>query len=141
VSARQGHFLTYGVRDPFALPRGIDVAELCREVHRQGGAVVAAHPYRWGQPFDDILANDRPELDGLELMTKNMDADCRRRAAAVHTGRRLAGLGSSDAHREDELGLCYTDFPQTIRDGRDLVEAIRARQGVPRERGNNGRCG
>ena len=42
VSAFEGHFLVYGVDNPFALPRGIRVAELCREVHAQGGAVVAA---------------------------------------------------------------------------------------------------
>src|SRR5437868_2217657 len=69
VSAREGHFLAYGVRDPFAVPHGIGVAALCREVHRQGGAVVAAHPFRWGQRFDEILRKEQPELDGLELMT------------------------------------------------------------------------
>ncbi len=134
VSTRQGHFLVYGVKDPFAVPRGIGVAELCREMHRQGGAVVAAHPFRWGQRFDDILARDRPELDGLELMTNNMDADCRRRAAAIHARRRLAGLGNSDAHHEDTLGVCYTEFDATIRDVRDLVEAIRGRKAAARER-------
>src|SRR5262249_26603158 len=72
VSARQGHFLAYGVRNPFAVPHSIDVAELCREVHRQGGAVVAAHPFRWRQPFLDILRDHKPDLDGLELMTSNM---------------------------------------------------------------------
>src|SRR5262249_42199852 len=40
VSAREGHFLAYGVTDPFAIPPGISVKELCDEVHRQGGAVV-----------------------------------------------------------------------------------------------------
>src|SRR5262249_5791564 len=95
VSCREGHFLAYGVKDPFAIPHGIGVAKLCREVHRQGGAVVAAHPFRWGQRFDDILRQDRPELDGLELMTNNMDDDCRRRAAVGFAGRRLAGLGSA----------------------------------------------
>src|ERR1700693_3046641 len=49
VSALEGHFLAYGVYDPHALPRKIGVAELCRKVHQQGGAVVAAHPFRWGQ--------------------------------------------------------------------------------------------
>jgi predicted metal-dependent phosphoesterase TrpH len=127
VTAEQGHFLAYGVRNPFAVARGIDVAQLCREVHRQGGAVVAAHPFRWGQPFWDILRDDRPELDGLELMTNNMDADIRRKAAEVHRQHRLAGLGSSDAHHENTLGVCYTDFHATIRDMRDLVEALRSR--------------
>jgi predicted metal-dependent phosphoesterase TrpH len=137
VSAREGHFLAYGVTNPFATPHGIGVTDLCREVHRQGGAVVAAHPFRWRQPFNDILERQRPDLDGLELMTNNMDADCRRRAAEVHRRLGICGLGSSDAHDEGVLGFCYTDFPATIRDMTDLVEAIRSRQAVARERGAN----
>src|SRR4051794_24634908 len=134
VTAREGHFLVYGVTDPFALPKGIGVAELCREVHRQGGAVVAAHPFRWGQPFDDILCEERPELDGLEVMSSNMDADCRRRTAAVREAHGFAGLGNSDAHHEDTLGFCYTEFPRgTATDG-DLVRAIRARETVAFQR-------
>jgi len=140
VSARQGHFLAYGVTNPFALPRGIDVADLCDEVHRQGGAVVAAHPYRWGQDFDRVLRERRPKLDGLELMTKNMDADCRQRAAAVHRERPLCGLGSSDAHAVPELGVCFTEFRQAIRDLRDLIDALRGRQAMPRERAADGVC-
>jgi predicted metal-dependent phosphoesterase TrpH len=133
VSAREGHFLVYGVTNPFAVPRGIGVAELCREVHRQGGAVVAAHPFRWGQRFDDILTRHRPELDGLELMTKNMDAEGRRRAAEIHRRRSLAGMGSSDAHSLDELGCCYTEFADPVRSALDLVAAIRARRVTARE--------
>jgi predicted metal-dependent phosphoesterase TrpH len=110
------------------------VADLCREVHRQGGAVVAAHPFRWGQRFNDILRHDKPDLDGLELMTSNMDADCRRRAAEVNGLWKLAGLGSSDAHHENTLGACYTVFDATIRDTHDLVEAIRARRSTAVDR-------
>ena len=134
VSAREGHFLAYGVNNPFAVPRGIGVKELCREVHRQGGAVVAAHPYRWGQPFDAILARCAAELDGLELMTSNMDEDCRRRAGAARHKHALAGLGSSDAHRIETLGVCYTVFASPIRDTRDLVEALRGRLATAYER-------
>ena len=134
VSAREGHFLVYGVNDPFALPRGIGVAELCREAHRQGGAVVAAHPFRWGQPFIAILERHRPELDGLELMTSNMDADCRQRARQVQAQRGLAGLGSSDAHDAETLGFCYTEFAGTIRDAAGLVAAIRGRRATAHER-------
>jgi predicted metal-dependent phosphoesterase TrpH len=134
VSTKQGHFLSYGVTDPFAVPNGIGVAELCREVHRQGGAVVAAHPYRWNQPFDDILMTERPDLDGLELMSNNMDADVRRRAATLHGRLKLAGLGNSDAHRVETLGCCFTEFGATIRDMSDLVEAIRARKTAPVQR-------
>src|SRR5438270_1072482 len=84
VSAEEGHFLAYGVQDPFAFPRKIRVADLCREVHQQGGAVVAAHPFRWGQPFAEILSEEEPDLDGLELMTSNMDPVCREQAAEIY---------------------------------------------------------
>ncbi len=134
VSAREGHFLAYGVTNPFAVRRGIHVADLCREVHAQGGAVVAAHPFRWGQPFDDILEREKPDLDGLELMTNNMDAECRRRAAEVRAKRPLAGLGSSDAHHEDTLGVCYTEFPEGTRTMAELVQAIRGRRTSAHER-------
>jgi predicted metal-dependent phosphoesterase TrpH len=128
VTCREGHFLTYGVTDPFALKHGIRVADLCREVHRQGGAVVAAHPFRWGQRFDEILQKERPELDGLELRTSNMDEDCRCRAAEMQRVHHLAGLGSSDAHDENVLGYCYTEFAETVRDRGELVAAIRSRR-------------
>jgi predicted metal-dependent phosphoesterase TrpH len=134
VSTRQGHFLSYGVTNPFKIAAGIDVASLCREVHRQGGAVVAAHPFRWGQRFHDILRKDKPDLDGLELMSSNMDADCRRRAAEVQGLWKFAGLGCSDAHHENTLGACYTVFDAAIRDSRDLVEAIRGRRSTAVDR-------
>src|SRR5262245_58085030 len=98
VSTREGHFLAYGVRNPFSIPRQIGCADLCREVHRQGGAVVAAHPFRWGQKFDEIIARQKPAIDGMELMTNNMDADCRRRSALTRERLGVTGLGSSDAH-------------------------------------------
>ena len=134
VSAYEGHFLVYGVTNPFAVPRGVRVAALCREVRAQGGAVVAAHPFRWGQPFAEILERENPDLDGLELMTSNMDADCRRRAAEVRARRSLAGLGSSDAHREETLGVCYTEFPDGTTTMTDLVSAIRGRRTSAHER-------
>jgi predicted metal-dependent phosphoesterase TrpH len=139
VTCREGHFLTYGVSNPFALPQGIRVAELCREVRRQGGAVVAAHPFRWGQRFDEILQKEKPELDGLELRTSNMDEGCRRRAAAIQRDYNLAGLGSSDAHSESVLGYCFTRFAQPVRDNRELVAAIRSRSATAHDGQPSGR--
>ena len=93
VAGRGGDVLCYDVTNPFAIPKGITWPELTREVHRQGGVCVAAHPYRWGQPFDDIVSNQQLELDGIEVLSNNMDDDLRRRAAAFR-GRhpRYAGL-------------------------------------------------
>ena len=113
-------------------PRGIGVADLCREVHRQGGVVVAAHPFRWDQPFDGILAGE-PELDGLELMTSNMDADCRRRAAGWRRQGWPASAPATPTART-LLGGCYTEFAETSGRTPTWSRAIRNRRATARDR-------
>ena len=135
VSGRNGDLLCYGVTDLASLRRGMPWGELCSEVARQGGAAVAAHPYRWGQDFDALLAAQRPDLAGLEMMSNNMDPDVRRRAAAFHArDPRYATLGNSDAHDLEVVGVCYTEFDADVRTGTDLVRAIRERKARPRAR-------
>ena len=109
------------------------VTDLCHEMHRQGGALVAAHPFRGGQNFDEILKDLRPTLDGIELMSGRMDAACRQRAARVFRSDQWVGLASSDAHHENSLGCCTTQFDVPIRNNRDLVAAIRRRRAAPAE--------
>ncbi len=131
VTGHGGDVLCYGISDPFALPRGIGWRELTREVHRQGGACVAAHPNRWGQPFEKILREQMPELDGIEVMSNNMDADLRARAADLLTKYRyFAQLGNSDSHEPHTVGCCYTDFDAEIRTNADLVAAIQGKKGI-----------
>jgi predicted metal-dependent phosphoesterase TrpH len=131
VTGIGGDVLCYGVTDPFAIPRGIEWPELCREVHEQGGVCVAAHPNRWGQPFEKILREQQPELDGIEVMSKNMDVTLRARAAVLlEKHPHFAQLGNSDSHEPETVGCCYTDFDASIRATADLVAAIRAKKGV-----------
>lgn len=134
VSAAEGHFLVYGIHDPHRLPKSIPVVELCTEVHRQRGAVVAAHPYRWGQDFDEIVYDQKADLDGLEIMSLNMDEPARVKAATVQKDKKWAGLGNSDAHKLEDVGYCYTAFPSPIRDVADLVEALRSGNGQARKK-------
>jgi predicted metal-dependent phosphoesterase TrpH len=135
VAARGGDVLCYGVADPFAIPRGIGWADLCREVHKQGGVALAAHPNRWGQPFERVLKDSRAELDGIEVMSNNMDPGLRYRAAELLLKfPHFAQLGNSDSHAPETVGCCYTDFDAVIRTTADLVAAIRGRKGVAREK-------
>jgi predicted metal-dependent phosphoesterase TrpH len=135
VSGRNGDLLCYGVRDLTNLGRGMRWGDLCREVARQGGATVAAHPYRWGQDFDRLIADERPELTGLEMMSNNMDPEVRRRAADfLDRHRGYSTLGNSDAHELPVVGVCYTDFDANIRTSADLVRAIREQKARPRAR-------
>jgi predicted metal-dependent phosphoesterase TrpH len=133
VTGRGGDVLCYGVTDPHAIPRGISWPELCREVHTQGGACVAAHPNRWNQPFEKILKEQEPELDGIEVMSNNMDRVLREKAAALlKKYPHFAQLGNSDSHQPNTVGCCFTDFDAVIRTSADLVAAIKGKKGVAR---------
>ena len=132
VSGRHGHVLVYGAADLSGIGPGIGWAELCREVRRQGGVALAAHPNRFGQDFADVLRRERPELDGIEVMSKNMDDAMRAEARRIlETNPHFAALGNSDAHTLDMLAVCVTRFEAEVRTEADLVAAIRARLAVP----------
>jgi predicted metal-dependent phosphoesterase TrpH len=131
VTGRGGDMLCYGVNSLKKLGRGTSWSSIIEEVHRLGGAAVAAHPFRWGQPFDDLL-KENPQLNGIEMMSKNMDHEMRAGAERIKTQfPRLAGLGNSDSHELDTLGTCYTLFPDGIETIQDIVYAIRNNQTTP----------
>lgn len=130
VSAEEGHFLVYGIPNMQSLFRGIALEELCKTVHQAGGVVIAAHPYRWGQDFDAIL-QAAPALDGVEVMSKNIDQASETKITSLWQGRRWAGLGNSDAHAIDQLGCCYTEFNTNIQSLRDLVQAMKKGMAQP----------
>lgn len=136
ISALGGDVLCYGVSDISKLPRGVRWSELVEEVHRQGGVAVAAHPYRWGQKFDSVLANENVTLDGVEVMSNNME-DSIRKLTAEFADRHpeYARLGNSDAHELGVVGFCRTKFAVPIKNMADLIHAIRTRQSTPMTHG------
>lgn len=137
VTGRGGDMLVYGITDASTLPRGIGWGELVKEVHRQGGVAVAAHPNRWGQPFEKVVRDSGAELDGIEVMSNNMDEELRREAQMLlKRYPHYAQLGNSDSHAPWSVGCCYTDFDAVIRTNADLVAAIRGRKGVAKINAN-----
>src|SRR5262245_44577183 len=80
ISAREGHFLVYGLPDLDEVPPGGRLAALLKVVRRHAAAIVAAHPFRWDQPFDAIVAEHGPAFDALELVSNNVTPETRRKA-------------------------------------------------------------
>jgi len=136
VSTEIGHVLAFGLRE-FHLEyrkfeRLADVAEA------EGGALVLAHPFRRFYGMDvpkapsetDIkLAMHRRGWDRIQAI-EIWNAETRRMenilAQAVAAQLLLPTTGGSDAHRRDEVARCYTEIDGTVRDERELVEAIRS---------------
>jgi len=134
LSAREGHFLVYGLPDLDEVPAGVTLTELLRVVRRHEAAIVAAHPFRWDQPFDDILATHGPAFDALELVSNNITPENRQKTARVLERHPMGATGSSDGHEASIIGCYYTEFAAEIATLADFVAALRQHRGRPRHR-------
>ncbi|ADV61421.1 PHP domain protein [Isosphaera pallida ATCC 43644] len=133
VSAREGHFLVYGLPDLADVGVGITLKELLEVARRRGAAVVAAHPYRWGQDFERIAREFNDQLDALELASKNVDQHTRFLVERdLKRFPHLGCTGSSDAHHVNELGCYYSELDGTIQDMAGFVQALKQRRLKPR---------
>jgi predicted metal-dependent phosphoesterase TrpH len=134
ISAREGHFLVYGLPTLERVPAGITLAELLETVRHHQAAIVAAHPFRWDQPFEAIVAEHGPAFDALELVSNNVPTETRSKTEALVRKHPMACTGSSDAHELDVVGCYFTEFDVPIDSIADFVTALRNRRGRPRHR-------
>lgn len=138
VSAREGHFLCFGLKSLDDLEPGIWLKDLLREVAGQGGAIVAAHPFRWDQPFDEILTQHGPVFQGLERASKNVEQPGRQRVEALlRQYPNMLGTGSSDAHQPGQIGCYFTEFHARIETLADLIAALKSGRGEARHHPDN----
>jgi hypothetical protein len=138
VTTRRFH--VHGVGLTERVHAGGPLAEVIREVHRQGGVVIAAHPVkRYWPTFEAEIEG----IDGAEVMhsiawaegdgwrwEELRDFYARQRAA----GHRLTAVGSSDYHFFSVLGLSRT-LVFARGDGEDAVmDALRHGRTVVHDR-------
>ncbi|QEH36698.1 PHP domain protein [Aquisphaera giovannonii] len=126
ISAREGHFLVYGLPSLADVEPGIRVADLLKVVRGHKAAIVAAHPFRWGQPFDAIVAENGPAFDAIELVSNNVTDETRSLAERLIGRTPMRATGSSDAHEIDVVGCYFTEFSTPIRSMADFVSALQA---------------
>lgn len=134
VSAREGHFLVYGLPDLDGIEVGISLRELIAEADRHGAVVVAAHPFRWEQDFEAIAEEYGDGLAGVELVSNNVTPETRALTERLLRRRRLAATGSSDGHQPEVVGCYFTEFPGPIRTMADFVAALKRGDGRPGHR-------
>jgi predicted metal-dependent phosphoesterase TrpH len=134
ISAREGHFLVYGLPSLGDVWPGIGLRELLEIVRSHEAAIVAAHPFRWDQPFDEIIAEHGPVFDAIELVSNNVSVETRSKAEALLVRHDLGTTGSSDAHELSVVGCYYTAFDHPIHSIGDFVAALKQRRGRPGNR-------
>jgi hypothetical protein len=134
ISAREGHFLVYGLPSLELAPPGVSLTDLLDAIRRYQAAIVAAHPFRWNQAFDAIVAEHGPVFDALELVSNNVSTETRMKTEALLKSYPMAATGSSDAHEIDVVGCYFTEFDGPIDSIAEFVAALRNRRGRPRHR-------
>jgi predicted metal-dependent phosphoesterase TrpH len=116
-----GDLLVFGYDGLFE--ERMEAARVIEAVHGEGGAVVAAHPYRFGYGFGDDVFH--LELDGIEVLHPSHYPEDIRRAEHARRVLDIAGLGSGDAHDLHDVGYYLTSFSGDIRTEEDMIREIR----------------
>ena len=62
ISAREGHFLVYGLPSLDEVPAGVDARRPARDGQASSSRHRRRHPFRWDQPFDEIVGPTWPHL-------------------------------------------------------------------------------
>jgi predicted metal-dependent phosphoesterase TrpH len=125
TSADGEDLLVFGVRNRRLERLEWRYPELYDFVRSQGGFLVLAHPYRFGDQLGiDIRA--RPP-DAIEWHSNNIAPDTHARIAALAEEHNLPLICASDAHHTFALGRHYIDVAGTPADAVGLFELIRTR--------------
>jgi predicted metal-dependent phosphoesterase TrpH len=131
VSAREGHFLVYGLPNLDDAPAGIELKELIEVVKRHDAAIVAAHPFRWDQDFEAIFRAHGAGLDALELVSNNVTPETRAKTERLLARNRVGRTGSSDGHEPEVVGCYFSEFAEEIKSLAQFVAAIRGGKSRP----------
>ena len=143
VTTDEGHVLVFGLsRYIFGMHR---VPFLGNLAGKAGGAVVAAHPYRRSYLPDASRGSERYRrmvgsaaenplhgiADAVEVLNGRGSQGENAFAHDLSVEIGLTGVGSSDAHRVEDVGTFATEFQRHIRDLDDLIAELRAGRARP----------
>lgn len=141
--ANAREILIYGIDYDFLVSNpdmcDIPVEELCDRVHKYGGFVSHAHPFRERGyiPKGDFLM-DMSYVDAIEVYNSaNRDIEDER-AQALCEELNLAHTAGNDLHLDSHLASfpnAGLEFDRRIRDNKDLVELLKSRAGRVRYSG------
>ena len=118
----QGDILAFGIDD--CPKERIDAQEFIDEVHRQGGAVVSAHPFRHNRRGLEGSLDTLRGVDAIEILNGSTMPDAAMMAVRYARKYGFGTTGGSDCHYPDKVGVYATYFPGNITSVEELVRAI-----------------
>jgi hypothetical protein len=134
VDTSFSHVLIYGYYEPISF--NISPEELEKLIHSHGGALVLAHPFRWGlNPYEGISRDEIRDFflnfDAIEVFNSNCSEESIRQGWDMARSMGLKTAGGSDAHSSKMVGIYCTRFFDRVTSENDLVQALRSGRFVP----------
>lgn len=101
-----------------------DIQKFSQRVHRHGGILVHAHPYRWAGPELQLPLD---LLDGIEVHNGGNPPDKNVLAMQLADKTGLIRTSGSDLHsvQEDKLGTAGITLPYRVHTGAEFVDALK----------------
>lgn len=103
-----GEILAYFLKEEIN-PKGKSIEEIVKEIHKQGGIAIIAHPFNWRKPIFG-LEKYKNLVDGIEVF--NARSQTKRgngRASSFAKENNLVRTAGSDAHSSFEVGSAYIE--------------------------------
>ena len=126
----QGEFLVYGY--PQSLGSNKSIEMLIPLVHSLDGVVIAAHPFKKDDRSSGFYGSghivSEYDIDGIEVEHPSYEDQGRMYAAQLAAKKKVAGLGCSDAHDVNLIGICRSIFKSQVKDVPGLCREIRERR-------------
>lgn len=128
LTVLEGELLIYGLNNVFQPYTPAKI--IIDAVHKHGGVVIAAHPFRsWpvklGEKVYDL------DVDGVEVSDRSrfkIDEN----ALTIALKKQISATAGSDAHHISEFGWCGTEFSDRIETVSQLVEALKKQRCKPK---------
>lgn len=127
VSADDLHWVVLGVHDPALENLDWNYPDLRAFVHRLGGFILLAHPFRY-QPTLSVDLESHPP-DGIEVESINTPVHRKEDICALAGRLGLVQVRNSDGHRPGGVGSFSNLLPRPARDDRELVEVLLSMKG------------
>lgn len=134
ITTTQGDILVFGLEEE--IKDIITPQELRGMADAAGAVMIAAHPFRGFLMFGFSELNLSVEeasqrevfkyVDGLEICNSKVTDAENNLAHQVAERLSLFGVGGSDAHARQDIGICATEFERTIADEKELVAELKA---------------
>lgn len=107
IKTKEGEIIGLGIKKE--IKKGMGAQETINEIHKQGGIVIAPHPF-------DILRKgvgkrvfDLKGIDAMEINGRNWLKRFTKKTFSVAKKMKIPLVGGSDAHFYGEIGRVYTE--------------------------------